>query len=449
MKKTRMIVRRTICILLCVLMLPLIKVSAAGYTDAYNTLVALAKTGGSHNDGEYKYYILWDDTTMKGKEYSIQHYTPLDGQSSDYVVVLSDTIDQKTDSHIVMFFSPDEPDFVGMIFSMEGGYAEAEITSRYSLNDDLKLSYREGKVSEKIIKQQFKNCIKVIFEYIDAKLRAKNSKLSIQDIFKNINPKSLHTLNKNWVEKAETCTVDGSMGYQCAVCGTKLYEPIKAHHNWEITRVDTEATAEHGFGEYTCSRCGEKKEEEICISRQFTDMPAYDNWAHPGIDWAVYNAITNGTSATTFGPGQGCTRGQVVTFLWRAAGSPEPENLETPFQDVKSGAFYEKAVAWAVENKITAGTSETTFSPDTVCSRGQIVTFLWRFKGAPLVDTEGTQFVDLKSGAFYQQAVSWAAMTNVTAGTDATHFSPNNTCTRAQVVTFLFRAQKDAALPVE
>ena len=138
-----------------------------------------------------------------------------------------------------------------------------------------------------------------------------------------------------------------------------------------------------------------------------------------------------------------------MTFLWRAAGCPEPESLETPFKDLKPGAFYEKAVAWAVEEQITAGTSATQFSPDSTCTRGQIVTFLWRFKGAPEAVSEGTQFVDLKPGAFYEKAVSWAAETNVTAGTDETHFSPDKTCTRAQVVTFLHRAQKDDKVATE
>lgn len=152
--------------------------------------------------------------------------------------------------------------------------------------------------------------------------------------------------------------------------------------------------------------------------------------------------MTAGTSATTFGPNDGCTRAQVVTFLWRAAGQPEPTGSRNPFTDVSSSAYYYKAVLWAVENGITAGTSATTFSPDGTCTRAQIVTFLWRYEGMPAPASAGNSFVDVPTGAYYEKAVLWAAESNVTAGTSATTFSPDSTCTRAQVVTFLYRDVK-------
>ena len=141
-----------------------------------------------------------------------------------------------------------------------------------------------------------------------------------------------------------------------------------------------------------------------------------------------------------FEPNTGCTRGQVVTFLWRAAGCPEPANAGTGFTDLKPGAFYEKAVAWAVEQGITNGMSDDRFAPDATCTRGQIVTFLWRFRGEPDPVDGQTPFTDLKPGAFYLDAVAWAVENEITNGMSKTAFVPDATCTRGQVVTFLYRA---------
>ena len=178
---------------------------------------------------------------------------------------------------------------------------------------------------------------------------------------------------------------------------------------------------------------------ETCPGAIFTDMPARDHWAHAAIDWALVQGITTGTSETAFSPGAGCTRAQVVTFLWRAAGSPEPAGGSNPFTDVKPGAYYEKAVLWASETGVTAGTAADRFSPGKTCTRAQIVTFLWRFEGMPAPAGADNPFTDVKPGAYYEEAVLWAAETGVTAGTTATTFSPGKTCTRAQVVTFLYR----------
>ena len=177
----------------------------------------------------------------------------------------------------------------------------------------------------------------------------------------------------------------------------------------------------------------------------------FDDVKDPGkfyfdpVYWAYYAdpQITNGIDDTHFGPDNACTRGHVVTFLWRAAGCPAPKSAETPFTDLKKGAFYEKAVAWAVENEITNGMSADKFAPDATCTRGQIVTFLWRFKGQPDPKSTDTPFTDLKKGAFYEKAVSWAVENEVTNGMTATTFGPDATCTRGQVVTFLYRATKD------
>jgi|GEM_PF-611920 len=174
----------------------------------------------------------------------------------------------------------------------------------------------------------------------------------------------------------------------------------------------------------------------------FEDVKDPGKFYFDPVYWAYYAdpQITKGTDDTHFGPDNACTRGHVVTFLWRAAGEPEPKSTQTPFTDLKPGAFYEKAVAWAVEEGITKGMTDTTFAPDGKCNRGQIVTFLWRFKGEPAPKSTQTPFTDLKAGAFYENAVAWAVENDVTKGMTETTFGPDATCTRGQVVTFLYRA---------
>lgn len=174
------------------------------------------------------------------------------------------------------------------------------------------------------------------------------------------------------------------------------------------------------------------------VALPFTDVAEGAYYAD-AVAWAIQNKVTSGVSATTFAPNASCTRGQMVTFLWKAAGSPEPKSLTTAFTDVKSGAYYEKAVAWAVENKVTTGTSATTFSPDATVTRGQSVTFLWKANNSPAA--EGTSaFTDVAAGVYYAPAVAWAVEKGVTSGMSATTFAPNSDCTRAQIVTFLYRA---------
>ena len=173
-------------------------------------------------------------------------------------------------------------------------------------------------------------------------------------------------------------------------------------------------------------------EETVKFSDVSTSAYYYD-----AVKWAVENGVTDGVSATLFAPYEPCTRGQIVTFLWRAAGSPEPKTMSS-FADVPASAYYAKAVAWAVENGITNGMTDTAFAPDATCARGQSVTFLYRaLKGTA---SGSASFTDVKSDAFYADAVNWAVASDVTNGTSATTFSPNADCTRAEIVTFLYRA---------
>ena len=170
----------------------------------------------------------------------------------------------------------------------------------------------------------------------------------------------------------------------------------------------------------------------------FTDVAA-GSYCYDAVQWAVANGITNGTDATHFSPNAGCTRGQVVTFLWRAAGEPTVSG-NVGFVDVAPGSYCYEAVKWAVANGITKGTDATHFSPNATCTRGQVVTFMYRAAGEPAVGGSNG-FVDVAAGSYCYNAVQWAVAKGITKGTDTTHFSPSATCTRGQVVTFLYRAE--------
>lgn len=178
---------------------------------------------------------------------------------------------------------------------------------------------------------------------------------------------------------------------------------------------------------------------ESCPGSIFEDMPPKEHWAHDAIDWAVSLKMTSGTGPRTFSPEKPATRAQAVTFLWRAAGCPEPESGEAQFTDVSEEAYYYKAVLWAAQKGITRGTSSDRFSPDFACTRAQIATFLWRAAGEPAAPTDGLRFDDVQPGAYYEMPVIWAVNAGITKGTSQTAFSPDRVCTRAQIVTFLYR----------
>ena len=214
-----------------------------------------------------------------------------------------------------------------------------------------------------------------------------------------------------------------------------------------LTAIDSKGKeiqlTDKGEGKYTFTMPAGKVEvkatfmEDNSMLNFFYDVPN-NAYFYEAVKWAVKNGITTGVGNDLFAPEQPCTRAQIVTFLWRAAGSPEPKGTAAGMTDVVSGSYYEKAVAWAIENGITTGTTATTFSPDATCTRGQSVTFLYRaLKGSA---SGSTNFTDVASDAFYADAVNWAVANNVTNGTSNTTFSPNADCTRAEIVTFLYRA---------
>ena len=213
-----------------------------------------------------------------------------------------------------------------------------------------------------------------------------------------------------------------------------------------LTAIDSEGKeiqlTDKGEGKYTFTMPAGKVEvkatfmEDNSVLNFFYDVPN-GAYFYEAVKWAVKNGITTGVGNDLFAPEQPCTRAQIVTFLWRAAGSPEPKTASS-FTDVPANAYYAKAVAWAVENGITNGMTETTFAPNATCTRGQSVTFLYRaLKGTA---SGSTNFTDVKSDAFYADAINWAVANNVTNGTSNTTFSPNADCTRAEIVTFLYRA---------
>ena len=182
-------------------------------------------------------------------------------------------------------------------------------------------------------------------------------------------------------------------------------------------------------------------EKDAPISKHpFLDVPA-GAYYEDAVVWAVGKGITSGTNATTFDPNGTCTRAQAVTFLWRAAGSPTPKTKLMPFPDVPVGSYYWNAVLWAIEQGITEGTSYLTFSPNDSCTRAQIVTFLWRSKGNPAV-SGNAPFTDVAPDAYYAAAVTWAEKNGITGGIGNGLFGSNNTCTRAQIVTFLYRTMR-------
>ena len=160
---------------------------------------------------------------------------------------------------------------------------------------------------------------------------------------------------------------------------------------------------------------------------------------YEAVKWAQKKGITGGIGNGLFGPNQPCTRAQIVTFLWRAAGSPAPMLNKNPFTDVHTSDYYYDAVLWAVQNGITNGTSAKTFSPDATVTRAQVVTFLWRANDQPAAGNSG--FLDVSSNAYYARAVDWAFANGITTGVDYGAFGPDTACTRAQIVTFLYRAR--------
>lgn len=242
------------------------------------------------------------------------------------------------------------------------------------------------------------------------------------------------SLEKSTAKKGDTVTVTVTpdAGYQ-------LDKLTVTDKNGNVLKLTDKGDGKYSFtmpdGKVEVKAAFVKKVE----TRPFVDVSA-DAYYNQAVQWAQEKGITDGISSNLFGPKQPCTRSQIVTFLWRAAGSPEPKGAASGMTDVVPGSYYAKAVAWAVENGITTGTAEGTFSPDATCTRAQAVTFLARAQNAKA--TGKTAFSDVPADSYFADAVAWAQANGVTTGTSETTFSPDNDCTRAQIVTFLYRANQ-------
>lgn len=248
----------------------------------------------------------------------------------------------------------------------------------------------------------------------------------------------------------------GEVVYTCTPCGVTRTEALPPHvHAYTDVKTLPPTCTDQGCTLHTCTACGHSYTDahtdplghqwegldcgrcEALRVNPFQDV-AVGKWYFEPVMWALEREITTGTSATAFSPEDSCTRGQVVTFLWRSAGRPQPASAGNPFTDVETDDYCYTAVLWAVEQDITKGTSATTFEPDKTCSRGEVATFLYRYSGAKPVQTENP-FTDVAQGKFYYDAVLWAVANDITTGTDPGLFAPREECTRGQIVTFLYR----------
>lgn len=272
-----------------------------------------------------------------------------------------------------------------------------------------------------------------------------------------VETREIPELEHEWSEWAQTldptCTQTGERSRFCLRCNETESVVIDARgHNWDRGSVTVQPTeTAEGVKTFMCTVCGETRVESIpkvtpsAPTNPFTDVSSGAYYYDPVL-WAVNHTpqITNGTGANTFSPEATCTRGQVVTFLWRAKGCPEPKSANNPFTDVKEDAYYYKAVLWANENNITNGTGAKTFSPESPCTRAHVVTFLWRTANKPAAGSSNP-FKDVPAGQYFTDAVLWAVNHNpqITNGTGADTFSPDNPCTRGQIVTFLYRYMKE------
>ena len=240
---------------------------------------------------------------------------------------------------------------------------------------------------------------------------------------KDPNYQAPHTHSYTAAVTAPTCTAAGYTTHTCS-CGD----------SYKDNYVNALG---HNYVNGACTRCG-AKDPNYKPAVSFIDVPSDAFYAN-AVKWAVENEITTGVGNNRFDPNGQCTRGQVVTFLWRAAGKPTV-SANVSFSDVQPGAFYYEAVKWAVANGITQGVGGNRFAPNDTCTRGQVVTFLHRAENSPAASTISS-FTDVPSTAFYYNAVNWAVANGITDGVGNNRFAPNDTCTRAQVVTFLYRAQ--------
>ena len=324
---------------------------------------------------------------------------------------------------------------------METNYENKKVSLSVS-GGNLSISELKGNPSELLITGGTVSVTENMFVF-DSVLSVKNGTLNITQgkMFSHVNFKSIEIDNANincnvhfQIASSDTISIKNVSGASVAfdyIYTGPAWNGNFSHSPWEGAPV--KIVAKSPF-----TPVDPPKPPKPTVGG-FNDVYEDDYYAKP-VKWAVENKITSGTGNGKFSPGNSCTRGQIVTFLWRAAGEPEPAAAVNPFADVSATDYYYKAVMWAVENNITSGTGEGEFSPGASCTRNQAVTFLWRADGKPGA-SGGNTFVDVESGSYYEEAVNWAVANKITSGTGADKFSPGQVCTRGQIVTFLYRAK--------
>ena len=479
-----------VLVLLIVSSLFVIPVSASSYTNAYNKLVAHAKTGvfysGSYDilEGEHYYYIGHDDYHIPEYEYLNEvfmvAYSTLDHlelrvgcnerwvwvivpktpgalweiKGLDYKSIVSRgsvLIDPATycaDTELTLSSYQGDESFrnqmLGRIkefFSRMLDYTAQELASLGCTLADLGfLQYPDNDAHDWTNSQgagfhRPASCTKIGFDHYICMYCGAEKTITL--------PAMGHSWTGPFEDKAATCTSSGLSYYYCTRCGRSQSETVPAlGHDWSYVETLTPTVGdEHGTARYSCARCGGEKEDRLCAELFFTDMPPEGNWAHAPIDWAFFSGLTVGKGDGRFAPRDTVTRAEVMTFLWITLHRPEPVGTENPFLDIQESNYFYKPVLWAVEQGVTSGVAEDAFGPGQPCTRAQIMTFLWIAAGRPEPETAENPFTDVAEENYFYKPVLWAVEHNVTGGTSADSFSPYDSCTRAQVLAFLFKTQ--------
>ncbi|MBQ6030715.1 MAG: leucine-rich repeat domain-containing protein, partial [Oscillospiraceae bacterium] len=283
-------------------------------------------------------------------------------------------------------------------------------------------------------------------------LSCDNNQLTVLDVSKNMALEELDCSNNNLtsldVSKNTALSLLYCYGNQLTVLDLsavpKLLDALEkgmksVRSKDNVVRYVHNGDYDYIFGEELYDEIEmDLNQKTIPASNPFLDVTA-DDYFNDAVSWAYQNGVASGTSKTKFSPAKTCTREQVVTFLWRAKGCPEPTGTNNPFKDVPADAYYAEAVLWAVEQGITTGKSKTKFGVGSPCTREQVVTFLWRAEGKPEPESTVNPFTDVSEESYAYKAILWAVEKGITKGTSKTKFSPAKTCTRGQVVTFLYR----------
>ena len=272
------------------------------------------------------------------------------------------------------------------------------------------------------------------------------TELNYQVNFFDITPCE-HEWSQWAVSREPSCSEEGVQSRSCALCGSVESQSLPAlGHDWDEGVVTKEpGPQETGERLYTCRRCGETRTETIPrLSNPFVDV-SEGKYYYSAVLWAYYHQpqITGGADSTHFAPNKECKREQVVSFLYAAQGKPEFEMPENPFRDVKPSKYYYKAVMWALANEVTGGVSQDQFGVGRSCTREQVVTFLWKLAGKPESGQTENPFTDVKPGKYYYKAVLWALEHKITGGASETRFGVGKACTRGQIVTFLYKAAQE------